>query len=248
MRYATKIPVVVSLIGFSLALAPAVNADAWDRLTKVTFNAPVEIPGRVLEPGTYWFKLLDSPSDRNIVQIYNADQSRQIAMILAIPDYRLKPADKTVITFEERASNAPEAIKAWFYPGDDYGEEFVYPKPRAVQLAKIVNQPVPSMPANLEANTKMPVKSAKEAPAVALKKAQVKAQQPSGEEVEITTVTQTPPKLLAQNTPSATPPAAAQPATKLPATASALPLVALLGFLLTGAGLVLRPAARRRTN
>lgn len=48
--------------------------------------------------------------------------------------------------------------------------------------------------------------SAKESPAVALKQAQVKAQQPSGEEVEISTVTTTPPQLLAQNTPPVTAP------------------------------------------
>ena len=97
-----------------------------------------------------------------------------------------------MITFEERAANSPEAIKAWFYPGDNYGQEFVYPKPRAVQLAKVVKQPVPSMPANLEANTKMPAKSAKEAPVMALKKAPVKAEQPTGEEVEIAEVVHNP--------------------------------------------------------
>ncbi len=249
MKKWTTIGVMVSLIALGMALAPRMNADTWDQLTKVTFSQPVEIPGQVLPAGTYWLKLLDSPSDRNIVQIYNADKSRQIAMIMAIPDYRLKPTDKTVITFDERASNSPEAVKAWFYPGDNYGQEFVYPKPRAVQLAKLVKQPVPSMPANLEANTKMPVKSAKEAPAMALKKAPVKAEEPTGKEVEIGTVVTTPPQLLAQNKAPARPTSpsttAAQPASKLPATASSLPLVALLGLILLSAGFLLRFAARR---
>jgi hypothetical protein len=231
------------LIALGLALPQRVNADSWDQLTKVTFNEPVEIPGQVLPAGSYVFKLLESQSDRNIVQIYNADQSKQIAMIMAIPDFRLKPTGKTVVTFEERAAGAPEAIKAWFYPGDNYGQEFVYPKPRAVQLAKVVKQPVPSMPANLEANTKMAAKSAKEAPAVALKKAPVKAQQPTGEEVEILQVVTTPPQLVAQNTPPAAP--APEPAKKLPTTASLLPLAALIGLLLTSAGFLLRFASRR---
>ena len=247
MRNLKTIAVVVFLIALGLALAPRMNADSYDRLTKVTFSQPTEIPGQVLLAGTYWFKLLDSQSDRNIVQIYNADQTKQIAMIMAIPDFRLRPTGKTVITFEERAADSPEAIKAWFYPGDNYGQEFVYPKPRAVQLAKIVKQPVPSMPANLEANTKMPAKSPKEAPAVALKAAPVKAQQPTGEEVEITQVTTTPPQLLAQNTPPAqsNATAATQPAKKLPATASGLPLIGLFGFILASSGLLLRFAARR---
>ena len=249
MRHLTVIAVIASLITLGAALAPRMSADTWDRLTKVTFSQPVEIPGQVLPAGTYWLKLLDSPSNRNIVQIYNADQSKQVAMIMAIPDYRLKPADKTVITFNERPANSPEAVKAWFYPGDNYGQEFVYPKSRAVELAKAVNQPVPSMPANLEANTKMSAKSAQEAPVMALKKAPVKAQQPSGEEVEIGTVVTTPPQLLAQNTPplKSTSPAttSARPASKLPATASSLPLVALIGLILVTAGFLLRFVQRK---
>ncbi len=245
----TVIGVMASLIALGAALAPRMKADSWNQLTKVTFSQPVEIPGQVLPAGTYWLKLLDSPSDRNIVQIYNADKTRQIAMIVAIPDYRLKPTDKTVITFDERSSNSPEAVKAWFYPGDNYGQEFVYPKPRAMQLAKLVKEPVPSMPANLEANTKMSAKSAKEAPVMALKKAPVKAQEPTGKEVEIGTVITTPPQLLAQNkTParsSSSSATSSQPASKLPATASSLPLVALLGLILLSAGFVLRYAARR---
>jgi hypothetical protein len=62
--------------------------------------------------------------------------------ILAIPNYRMKATDKTVMTFGERAAGEPQAIRAWFYPGRQWGEEFVYPKYRAVELAKITHQPV----------------------------------------------------------------------------------------------------------
>jgi len=235
----TTIAMVVGLMALGSALVPRANADAWDRLTKVTFSGSVEIPGQVLPAGTYWFKLLDSPSTRNVVQIFNEDRNKIYATLLAIPDYRLKPTDKTVITFAEREANSPPALKAWFYPGDTYGQEFVYPKERAVRLASIVHQPVPSMPANLEADTKMPAKSASEPSVMALKRAPVKAEQPTGEEVEITDIFPAPPQLLAQNT---TP---AQPASKLPATASELPLVGLLGLMLAIAGVSLRFAARR---
>jgi hypothetical protein len=199
MKPLTQITLVVSMIAMGTALAPVMRADAWNQLTKVTVNEPVEIPGQVLPAGTYWFKLLDSPSDRNIVQIYNADQKKQLAMVMAIPDYRLKPTGKTVITFEERASGSPPAVRAWFYPGDNYGQEFVYPKARAIELAKAANQPVPSMPSNLEANTRMTAKSDKEASVVAMKKAPVMAEQPSGGEVDITTIIETPPQFAAQN-------------------------------------------------
>ena len=104
----------------SLAFPPRTNADEWNKKTTVSFNAPVEIPGvgaQVLPAGTYVFKLLDSQSDRHIVQIFNVRGDHVYATILAIPNYRLKSTNKTVMTFRERAAGEPEAIRAWFYPG-----------------------------------------------------------------------------------------------------------------------------------
>jgi len=121
-------------------------ADEEHKTSKLTFSEPVEVPGQVLPAGTYWFTVADSPSDRNIVQIWNADRTRLVTTVLAIPDYRMQPKGRTVIHFEERPSDQPEAIHSWFYPGNDVGEEFVYPKTRAKQLAKQAGRPVLSMP------------------------------------------------------------------------------------------------------
>src|ERR1700733_11284484 len=95
---------------------------------------------------TFFFKLLESSGDRNIVQIFNADETHVFTAILAINNYRLKVSDKTVLTFKERGEGQPEAIKAWFYPGNEFGQEFVYPKKRAMELAKIAQEPVLAMP------------------------------------------------------------------------------------------------------
>ena len=232
--------VVASLIAACLTLPSRLKADDVDKFTTLTFSAPVEIPGQVLPAGTYVFKLLDSQSNRNIVQIFDAKQTKLYATILAVPDYRLKPAGKTVITFEERAANSPEAIQAWFYPGDNYGQQFVYPKEKAVQLAQTNNRPVPSMPSTLVANTKQPTKAPTEPHIVALKQAPVKAQQPTGEEVEIRRVFVTPPTLLAL----AAPPAP-QGQTELPTTASPLASIALGGLMIGCCGLMLRFASKR---
>src|SRR3954467_9480892 len=145
---------------FCLALlgtmfVPTAQADDWNRKTKVTFSAPVEIPGvhlkgwAVLPAGTYVFKILDSQSDRHIVQIFSQDENTVYATVLAIPNYRLKATDKTVITFRERPAGQPEALRAWFYPGRNWGEEFVYPKAKAIILAKGSNAPVLFTPAEL---------------------------------------------------------------------------------------------------
>ena len=130
---------IICLTLGALALPSRVNADAWDKKTIVTFSQPVEIPGvgaQVLPAGTYVFKLLDSSSNRNIVQIFNKAQNHVYATILAIPNYRLQATDKTVVTFGERAAGTPEAIRAWFYPGANWGQEFVYPKTRASRAGK----------------------------------------------------------------------------------------------------------------
>src|ERR1700748_1399273 len=130
------------------ALVPNARADEYNRKTVITFSGPVEIPGvhlagwGVLPAGTYVFKILDSSSDRHIVQIFNKEETTIYATILAIPNYRLKATDKTVMTFRERPAGQPEALRAWFYPGRNWGEEFVYPKAKALVLAKATQTPV----------------------------------------------------------------------------------------------------------
>jgi hypothetical protein len=203
----------------TLAVLPSAKADDWNRKTIVTFDEPFEVPGvgaQVLPAGTYVFKIFDSASDRHIVQIFNQAEDHVYTTILAIPNYRLKSTDKTVMTFKERGEGQPEAIRAWFYPGRQWGEEFVYPKTRALELAKIVNEPVLATPIELPA----PVEALKTAPVVAVK--------PTGEEVAATEVVEAPPVEVANAEPAPATPAA------LPDTASHLPLVALIGLLSLG--------------
>ena len=135
-----------------LTFLPSAKADDWNKKTTVTFNQPVEVPGvgaQTLPAGTYVFKLLDSSSDRHIVQIFNQAEDHVYTTILAIPDYRMRATGKTVMTFKERAEGQPEAIRSWFYPGRQWGDQFVYPKSRALELAKIVNEPVLATPVEL---------------------------------------------------------------------------------------------------
>jgi hypothetical protein len=226
--------VCLGLLGM---MAPPAKADQWNEKTTFTFSAPVEIPGQVLLPGTYVFKLADSSSDRNIVEVFNKDESHLYGIFLAVPDYRLKPTGKPILTFEERAAGSPEAVRAWFYPGDRYGQEFVYPKVKALELARANKQPVASMPDELAANTTKPTKSVQEPHVMAMKQAPLKAQKPTEEEVEIAEVF-TPPPQAAQTH------AAAKMSKRLPQTASPLPLVGLIGLLSLGiAGLLRRVRA-----
>src|SRR5579885_1365542 len=140
----------LALSAFAIAVCLAAGSrpaavDAWNEKTTFTFNHPVEVPGHVLSAGTYVFKLADVQGDRNVVEVYDKHEKHLEGTFLAVPDYRLKTPSKPIITFTERAAGSPEAVRAWFYPGDNYGHEFVYPKSKATQLAKANNQPVASM-------------------------------------------------------------------------------------------------------
>ena len=224
---------------FCMALMGAAfsaKADDWNRKTEITFSGPVEIPGvhltgwAVLPAGTYVFKILDSQSDRHIVQIFNKDETTIYATILAIPNYRLRSTDKTVITFRERPAGQPEARRAWFYPGRNWGEEFVYPKAKAIELAKATNTPVLFTPAEIPVEVVEPVKSVDEPVVVELKRAPIMAIKPTGEEVQLAEVVTPPPAEIAQT---------------LPSTASSMPLLTLFGLLALGGALAVRMSQKR---
>jgi hypothetical protein len=216
----------------ALAITPRVKADEHNKKTTITFSEPFEVPGvdaQVLPAGTYVFKIFDSWSDRNIVQIFSADETHVYTTILAIANYRLKATDKTVLTFGERGAGQPEAIKAWFYPGQTWGQEFVYSKKRAIELAKIVNEPVLAVPVEVT-TTHIEI----------LKNVHLEAIEPTGEVVPVTAIVEAPPAAVGTEAPKAT-----LVAQTLPQTASSLPLVALIALLSLFAGFTLLIITKR---
>ncbi len=230
---------LLGCMGLLGVMMPAVRADEWDQKTVFTFGGPVEVPGQVLAPGTYVFKLADSASDRDIVQVFNKDENHLYGTFLTIPDYRVTPAGKTIITFEERPVGSPEAVRTWFYPGENYGHDFVYPKPKATELAKANNTAVASMPAELTQNTTMPTTTVQEPQVTAMRTAPLKAQKPTEEEVDVIEVFAAPLEVDPEDQ--------ALPA-QLPKTASNVPLIGILGLLSIGAALGLRWAATTKAQ
>ena len=238
MKTLKMVALLCSFALVAMAFAVNVQADTFDKKTVITFSDSFEVPGvdaQILPAGTYVFKVFESFGDRNIVQIFNADETHLFTTILAINNFRLKPTEKTVMTFKERGEGQPEAIKAWFYPDNNFGQEFVYSKKRALELAKIVNEPVLAMP--IETNT-VP-------PAEVLKSIKLEAIKPTGEEAPVTEVVEAPPQRAAVAAPVAAAPVSAPAAEKtevaqaLPHTASSLPLAGLIGLLSLCAGFVL---------
>ena len=135
---------------------------------------------------TYVLKVVDFHFNRNIVQIWNQDETHVYATIIAIANDRLKPTGETVVTFTERAAGSPPAIKVWFYPGETIGHEFVYPKARAVELAKETHEPVLEMPTELAPRgSTAPYTKPTEPPVQALREAPVRRWSPAAKKLEI---------------------------------------------------------------
>jgi hypothetical protein len=196
------------------------------------------------------------------VQFFNADESKLYATVIGIPDYRLTPPEKTEISFYEAEPGRAHPIRAWFYPGDNYGVEFVYPKARALEVAKASGQHVMSAS---NATTTNPSQQPTSAQVAELKSEPVVAATPQGAEIGLaeahpanaasqpSTISTT--AEVKSETKTGTETAKAEPVksssansgkattkiTKtLPKTASNLPLLALAGIILIGAAFSLR--------
>lgn len=224
-----RIKGLAAMIGVGLLMtsfAPDAVADAWNKSTVLTVNEAIRVPRMTLPPGKYLVKLMNSTSNRHIVQIFNEDQTKLLTTILALPNYRLRPTEHTEFVFWEAPVGQPRALRAWFYPGDNMGQEFVYDKNDS-PIAVADTQPA-RIPESMTGNhSSVSEASPKTAPEHPIRKSVV---------------------IIAQNQPRSATPApaantAAEPASsdaagepaKLPETASPYPLFGMIGLLaLTG--------------
>jgi len=252
----------------SLMMMPNALADQWNKKTILTVNEAIQVPGKVLQPGKYVMRLLDSPSNRHIVQIFNDREDQLQTTVLAIPNYRLQPTGKTEFQWWEVPAGQPKALRAWFYPGDNFGQEFAYPKNEAVQIATLTHETVPTTTATEQDQMA-------QADVNRVDQSGTMSTYESGQQSASTTTTETQPSntgvsndtQVAQAAPAPAPVDNTQMAqntapttsadsgivsdqgtrtrTRLPRTASPLPLVGIAGFLALGASIALRSAAKR---
>ncbi|MDQ1680077.1 MAG: hypothetical protein QOI42_936 [Frankiaceae bacterium] len=124
------------------ATVAAAQGTLSDRKTIVTFSGPVSLPGTTLPAGTYVFRIADSPTNRNIVQVFDRDEAKLITTLLAIPAERAEAAGDPVVTFKETAADRPPAVRYWYYAGEKAGNELVYPKGQAMMIARASGESV----------------------------------------------------------------------------------------------------------
>lgn len=224
-----------------------VHADTWDKKTTISFSQPVEVPGAVLQPGKYVMKLVDSQSDRHVVQFTNERQNHVYATTIAVPAYRTHVTDRTVITFYEAAAGQAEPIRNWYYPGDNFGQEFVYPKEHLRDIAFVHTATPPSLDTKSQVQspvaTAEPVPEGESAPVAAPIETQAQASTLTNDEsnapVEIAQAT--PPK---PEEPAAAPAQPAPEPTELPKTNGNFAGIALMGLASIGGAVTARKLRR----
>jgi hypothetical protein len=236
--------IALTSLAAAVSLAPMAKADEWNKKTVLTVNEAIQLPTVTLQPGTYTFKLLDSLSDRHIVQVFDKDGMHLITTILAIPNYRLQPTGKSDFTFWEVPAGQAPAMRAWFYPGDNFGQEFAYPKNMGMQIASSAKMAVPTVAAT----------SAED-----FKSAPISATSETGESASLDSNTYTRTEVAAAPAPEPAPtpapvetpapvvapapapePVQAEIPAELPHTASSMPVIGLLGLASMAGFLALR--------
>jgi hypothetical protein len=236
---AVKSKWLITLCGLALALgifAPRTYASEWDKRTIVTVNQPMQVRETLLQPGTYVFKLLDSNSDRHVVQIFNGEQTQIINTVLAIPSERRldQVTGHTDFTFWETPAGYAKALRDWYYPGDSIGQEFTYPKHLSViQTAAVttLEPPPPAMTPVPETKTETQPETQPDQPV---------AMEPEQQPEQPAQVAQATPPPTTPPAPEAQPATPAEPPANLPKTASPFPLIGLGGLLSLGLSSVVR--------
>jgi hypothetical protein len=204
----------LSLTSSALAQGPV------DQRTYFTFSAPIELPGgKTLPAGKYTFRVMDSPSNRHVVQVMSQDGRQMHATLLAIPAQRQDPPSDPEIRFMEAAANTPPAIRTWWYPGRTIGHEFIYPKDQARRLAARQAEPVLTVTGDERSTDDM-------------QKAELARVAPSGDETAIADAAPRAADRVPDPRPvTTTADATREPRTELSRTASPLPLIGITGVL-----------------
>jgi hypothetical protein len=112
----------------SSVFVPSLKASESDEKTIITISQPIDMQGTVLPAGQYVLKLLESPSNRSIIYVFNSEESRLMTTVQAIHAYRLDSTDKSSFSFYGSSAGQPVALHTWFYPGETSGFEFLQGK------------------------------------------------------------------------------------------------------------------------
>ena len=223
MRTLTRVLQSTAFLGFaSLLLA---QGSPVQRTTNLSISEPTEISGTVLQPGVYVIRVHDVTGGKVQVQVTDENQKKVIVTVTAMRTRRnlntnQEQAEQTEFTYT--TANGHPALSTWFYPGDEWGEEFT--SGNATWPAQ--SGTVTASQTKTETRSTEVVRTSEPAPAPAAAPV-ARYTPPAAEPAE------TAPAPMARTTPS-----------QLPKTASDLPLLGLIGLGALGGGVVLHLVRR----
>jgi hypothetical protein len=205
---------------------------APEKTSTLTITTPLEVPGAILDPGTYVVKLVDTQN--NIVSITSVDGKKIYATAICAPHETADEPRHTEFMFYSVPEGANKVLRTWYRPNDRFGQDFLYSPDRAAALKLVTNTEVPALTAEQSAQlATRPAPPAVVSDAEPPKPAEAPAPPP-------------PAPAVAAGTAPAPAPAemTADASAALPKTASHTPLVLAAGILALGVASGLRFAGR----
>lgn len=105
----------------------------------------VEVPGAILEPGTYLVRVAEVQSDRNTVVFQSLDGTKTFATAIATPHPDAQPKEQTEFVFYPTPSGENRVLRSWFPPNDRFaGQDFVYSADRMAALRRLGTEETPA--------------------------------------------------------------------------------------------------------
>jgi hypothetical protein len=205
------------LAGIAAAQPPSPQGEQKLAGMSVVFSVdlPLDVPGAVLQPGTYVLRVKREPSQPGELaelQLWDAAQTGILAELHAVQSLSEGTPDNSIMTYYEGPAGR-RVLKAWNLLRTGYTERIVYPAEQAAELAKITSETVLTMPITGAPAVTEPAATAPEATPV--------AQSPSASRDDTSAPTPNPPATF-------------------PKTAGNLPLVLWVGFTALAAFMVMR--------
>jgi hypothetical protein len=201
-----------------IALAPVASAQTDVEQTQFTTTEPLDVGSVTLPPGTYVIRTLPLDSNRYTVRVTNADATTVFATVLAVPHPILmeEMAPEGRFIYYAAGPGQHKALRTWFPRDSTNGQDIVYPKHRALEIAAVAKAPVIAIPDEVKEADYKTTSLTVVTPEQAVKPYEAP-----------------PPVTVAE----ALPP-------KLPATASQVPTFVALGLLFLGGGIAVRMFTR----
>src|SRR5260370_11790359 len=116
MRHKAELFAALALSMISGIFTTAARADEWNKRTTIAINQAIQIQDVVLQPGSYVLKLVNLPSERNLVEVLNQAENRVITTVFTVPVQRNEPAEDNEFKFYASATAEAPAFYTWFYP------------------------------------------------------------------------------------------------------------------------------------